>query len=140
MSPQGTAPENKAKRYKNHARCFRKHWIPVGRKRSKKDQKKDFDFLLNLGELFTLVAYGQLIIEKFQLDNFDADILDQIFDFMIRDFSRFALNLYSKTNTTALQKYFCKRMIRKPAKDIDRSKRVLQNHIYSLKDQYEMNS
>ena len=108
--------------------------------RPKKDQIKDFDFLLNLGELFTLVAYGQLIIEKFQLDNFDADILEQIFDFMIRDFSRYALNLYSKTNTTAPQKYFCKRMIRKPDKNTDRSKRVLQNHIYSLKDQYEMNS
>ena len=108
--------------------------------RPNKEQTKDFDILLNLGELFTLVAYGQLIIEKFQLDNFDADILDQIFDFMIRDFSRYALNLYSKTNITAPQKYFCKRMIRKPAKDIDRSKRVLQNHIYSLKDQYEMNS
>ena len=108
--------------------------------RPKKDQIKDFDFLLNLGELFTLVAYGQLIIEKFQLDNFDEDILDQIFDFMIRDFSKYALNLYSKTNTTSLQKYFCKRMIRKPIKDTDRSKRVLQNHIYSLKDQYEMNS
>ena len=107
--------------------------------RPKKDQIKDFDFLLNLGELFTLVAYGQLIIEKFQLDNFDADILEQIFDFMIRDFSRYALNLYSKTNTTAPQKYFCKRMIRKPVKNKDRSKRVLQNHIYSLKDQYEMN-
>ena len=74
------------------------------------------------------------------LDNFDTDILDQIFDFMIRDFSRYALNLYSKTNTTVPQKYFCKRMIRKPVKDIDRSERVLQNHIYSLKDQYEMNS
>ena len=108
--------------------------------RPKKDQIKDFDFLLNLGELFTLVAYGQLIIEKFQLDNFDADILEQIFDFMIRDFSRYALNLYSKTNTTAPQKYFCKRMIRKPVKNTDRSKRVLQNHIYFLKDQYEMNS
>ena len=108
--------------------------------RPKKDQIKDFDILLNLGELFTLVAYGQLIIEKFQLDNFDTDILDQIFDFMIRDFSRYALNLYSKPNTTAPQKYFCKRMIRKPVKNTDRSKRVLQNHIYSLKDQYEMNS
>ena len=107
--------------------------------RPKKDQIKDFDILLNLGELFTLVAYGQLIIEKFQLDNFDADILDQIFDCMIRDFSRYALNLYSKTNITAPQKYFCKRMIRKPDKNTDRSKRVLQNHIYSLKDQYEMN-
>ena len=106
--------------------------------RPKKDQIKDFDFLLNLGELFTLVAYGQLIIEKFQLDNFDADILEQIFDFMIRDFSRYALNLYSKTNTTAPQKYFCKRMIRKPVKNTVRSERVLQNHIYSLKDQYEM--
>jgi len=108
--------------------------------RPNKEQIKDFDYLLNLGELFTLVAYGQLIIEKFQLDNFDTDILEQIFDFMIRDFSRFALNLYSKTNTTVPQKYFCKRMIRKPVKDIDRSERVLQNHIYSLKDQYEMNS
>ena len=108
--------------------------------RPKKDQIKDFDFLLNLGELFTLVAYGQLIIEKFQLDNFDADILEQIFDFMIRDFSRYALNLYSKTITTAPQKYFCKRMIRKPVKNTVRSERVLQNHIYSLKDQYEMNS
>jgi acyl-CoA dehydrogenase len=108
--------------------------------RPKKDQIKDFDILLNLGELFTLVAYGQLIIEKFQLDNFDADILEQIFDFMIRDFSRYALNLYSKTNTTVPQKYFCKRMIRKPVKNTDRSKRVLQNHIYFLKDQYEMNS
>ena len=29
-----------------------------------KEQTKDIDFLLNLGELFTLVAYGQLIIEK----------------------------------------------------------------------------
>ena len=108
--------------------------------RPKKDQIKDFDILLNLGELFTLVAYGQLIIEKFQLDNFDADILEQIFDFMIRDFSRYALNLYSKTNTTAPQKYFCKRMIRKPVKNTVRSERVLQKHIYSLKDQYEMNS
>ena len=108
--------------------------------RPKKDQIKDFDFLLNLGELFTLVAYGQLIIEKFQLDNFDEDILDQIFDFMVRDFSRYALNLYSKTNTTAPQKYFCKRMIRKPGENTDRSKRILKNHIYSLKDQYEMNS
>jgi acyl-CoA dehydrogenase len=32
--------------------------------RPDKEQVKDIDFLLNLGELFTLVAYGQLLIEK----------------------------------------------------------------------------
>ena len=28
--------------------------------------------------------------------NVDNDLLDQIFDFMVRDFSKFALQLYSK--------------------------------------------
>ena len=31
------------------------------------EQQKDFDFLLNLGGLFTLVVYGQLILENAQM-------------------------------------------------------------------------
>jgi len=107
--------------------------------RPNKEQIKDFDFLLNLGELFTLVVYGQLIIEKFNMDDLDHDLLDQIFDFIIRDFSKYALILYSKTSSTALQKYFCKRMLRKPTVNIERFNRVLKSHIYSLTDSYEMN-
>jgi len=104
------------------------------------EQTKDFDFLLNLGELFTLVVYGQLIIEKAQHDNIDLNLLDQIFDFMIRDFSQYALVLYSKTSSTARQKFFCRRMIRKPATDRDRFQRVLDQQVYDLTDSYAMNS
>ncbi|MCP4667617.1 MAG: acyl-CoA dehydrogenase, partial [Deltaproteobacteria bacterium] len=70
-------------------------------------QAKDIDFLLIIGELFTVVAYGQLIIEKSKIEAIDDDMMDQMFDFMIRDFSKFALQLYSKTSSTEKQMELC---------------------------------
>ena len=66
-------------------------------------------------------------------------IIDQIFDVMVRDFSKFALQLYSKTSSTSQQMELCLQMIRKPVVDQDRFERVLQKHIYSLNGQYTMN-
>ena len=62
-----------------------------------KEQSKDIDFLLSLGELFTLVAYGQLIIEEAGLKETDRDVLDQIFDFMIREFFQVRPPAFPKT-------------------------------------------
>ncbi len=104
-----------------------------------KEQTKDFDFLLILGELFTLVVYGQLIIENAKLLQIEDALLDQMFDFMVRDFSKFALQLYSKTSSTTRQRILCKRMLRKPAVNRQRFEYVLQQQVYNLKDQYEMN-
>lgn len=104
-----------------------------------KDQIKDIDFLLILGELFTLVAYGQLLIEKAAIDQVEDDLLDQIFDFMIRDFSKFALQLYSKTSSTRQQMDLCMKMIRKPVVDTDRFNRIWENHVAALKGSYQMN-
>ncbi|MGM0394354.1 MAG: acyl-CoA dehydrogenase family protein [Thermodesulfobacteriota bacterium] len=103
-----------------------------------KDQAKNMDFLLYLGELFTLVAYGQLIIEKYHMDNMDPDLLEQIFDIMIRDFSEFALKLYAKPGTTDAQMKYCMAMIKKPATDTDRFNRIWETHVMALKDSYEM--
>ena len=103
------------------------------------DQTKDIDFLLKLGELFTLVAYGQLIIENAKIYDIEDDLLDQIFDFMVRDFSKFALQVYSKTSSTEDQMALCLTMIRKSAVDVERFHRVWQNHAYALKDAYAMN-
>ncbi len=64
--------------------------------RPTKEQKEDIDFLLILGELFTLVVYGGLILENAKIHAVSDDVVDQIFDFMVRDFSKFALQLYSK--------------------------------------------
>jgi acyl-CoA dehydrogenase len=101
-------------------------------------QKKDIEFLLSLGELFTLVVYGQLLIEKSRMDSVDDDLLDQIFDFMIRDFSKYALNLYHHPGSTRVQMDRCMEMIQKPVDDPGRFDRVWLNHVYALKDVYEM--
>jgi acyl-CoA dehydrogenase len=102
-------------------------------------QVKDIDFLLQLGELFTLTAYGQLLIEKARLDGIEDDLLDQIFDFMIRDFSKFALQLYSKTSATDQQMAQCLKMIRKPLANPARFDRIWQDRVYALKGAYRMN-
>ncbi len=103
-----------------------------------KAQAKNMDFLLYLGELFTLVAYGQLIIEKYHMDKIDPDLLEQIFDVMIRDFSEFALKLYVKPGTTKAQMECCMAMIKKPVTDTDRFIRIWENHVMTLKNTYEM--
>ena len=104
-----------------------------------KEQIKDIDFLLNLGELFTLVVYGQLIIEKCRMEQVKEDLLDQIFDFMIRDFSKFALQIYAKPGSTEKQMALCMKMIKKPAANGERFQNIWENHVYCLKDSYEMN-
>jgi acyl-CoA dehydrogenase len=103
-----------------------------------KDQVKDIDFLLNLGELFTLVAYGQLLIEKTRIDAVDDDLMDQIFDFMVRDFSKFALQLYSKTSSTPEQMEICLKIIKKPVVNPERFNRIWEKHVHSLKETYTM--
>jgi len=104
-----------------------------------KEQIKDFDFLLNLGELFTLVVYGQLILENAKILGIDDAVIDQIFDVMIRDFSKFALQLYTKGSTTFVQQLICKKMVKRPAVDQKRLNYVWETYVYTMKDQYEMN-
>jgi acyl-CoA dehydrogenase len=104
-----------------------------------KKQRKDIDFLLTLGELFTLVVYGQLILENARIYNIGDDIVNLIFDFMIRDFSKFALQMYSKPGSTRTQMKLCSMMIKKPALNKKLLDRVWDKYIYALKDQYLMN-
>lgn len=104
-----------------------------------KDQMKDIDFLLIIGELFALVVYGQLIIENAVIRSVEHDVVDQIFDFLVKDFSKYALQLYSKASSTDKQMKLCIEMIRKPAEDQNRFDRIWNNHVFSLKETYAMN-
>ncbi|NNL56898.1 MAG: acyl-CoA dehydrogenase [Pseudomonadales bacterium] len=103
------------------------------------EQVKDIDFLLIVGELFTLVAYGQLILESWDKNDIADDLMDQIFDFMVRDFSKYALQLFSKTSSTRMQQAFCKWMVRKPKQNQQRFDRVLNEFAYAQKGTYKMN-
>jgi acyl-CoA dehydrogenase len=102
------------------------------------EQQKDFDFLLNLGELFTLVVYGQLILENAHIQSLDDALVDQIFDVFVRDFSKYALELAQKPSATVLQQRITRRMIQRPAVDKDRQQYVWENYAYALRDQYQM--
>ncbi len=101
-------------------------------------QTKDTDFLLALGELFTLVVYAQLFLENAEIYELEPELVDQIFDVFVRDFSRFATQLHSKPSTTEDQAGFCLRMILRPAEDAGRSAKVWDNHVYALRDAYQM--
>ena len=101
-------------------------------------QQKDVDFLLALGEIFTLVVYGQLILENATIYGISADLVDQIFDCMVRDVNKFAVQLYSKPSATAQQMEYCLKMVHKPAVDEGRYERVWRE-VHALKDAYEMN-
>ncbi len=103
------------------------------------EQVRDTDFLLTLGEAFTQVVYGQLILENAAIYSIEDDLVDQIFDFMVRDLSVFGLKLYSQPSTTVEQMEFCQRMIRRPDIDLDRFNRIWLNEVIALKDEYEMN-
>ena len=67
-----------------------------------KEQNKDIDYLLAMGELMTVVAYGQLIIENAKIYKIDDDIIDMIFDVLVRDFSNM---LYSSTRRRATHRH-----------------------------------
>ena len=103
------------------------------------EQAKDIDFLLTVGELFTLVVYGQLILENASIYAIPDDVLDQVFDFMVRDFSRFALEFHNKPSSTDAQMEYARKMIKKPVVDEQRYQKVWQEHVYALKGQYQMN-
>ena len=104
------------------------------------EQQRDTDFLLSLGEMFTLVVYGQLILENAKIYKVEEPLIDQIFDFMVRDFAKFALTLYGKASTTDKQMDYLLQMIKKPAVDHDRFRTILNEHVLALKDSYEMKS
>jgi len=105
------------------------------------EQMMDTDFSLLLGELFTLCVYGQCILEESKLTNVDDDLIDQIFDFLVRDFSKYALQLYSKNGSTVAQQDACFKMIMKQSctdEDANRSEKIWKE-VEKLDGAYEMN-
>ncbi|MHB8950968.1 MAG: acyl-CoA dehydrogenase family protein, partial [Rhodoferax sp.] len=101
-------------------------------------QAKDIDFLLTVGEMFTLVVYGQLVLENAKIYEIEPELLDQIFDFMVRDFSKFALQMYSKPSSTEGQMAQCLKMIKKPVTDDVRYAKVWTDHVSKMQGQYKM--
>jgi len=102
-------------------------------------QRKDLDFLMTVGEIFALVVYAALALENARIYALEDDVVDQIFDVLVRDLARFAVELHGKTSTTPEQMAYCLKMIRKPVVDEARYGRVWERQVYALAGAYEMN-
>ena len=100
-------------------------------------QQKDLDFLLTLGELFTLIPYGQLICEQAALVGLPEDTLDQIFDVFVRDFSAYATELMGKASATEAQQAWVRGVITGPVVDEERFEAVWEK-TRALAGGYEM--
>lgn len=101
------------------------------------DQIRDLDFMLTLGELFTLVVYGQLILEQAALTDLPADTIDQVFDVLVRDYSAYAVALHGRASSTDAQQEWALAHVRKPVVDDDRFTAVWER-VRSLAGTYEM--
>ncbi|MBU2479656.1 MAG: acyl-CoA dehydrogenase, partial [Proteobacteria bacterium] len=105
-----------------------------------KAQDMDSSFSLPLGEMFSVVVYGQLILEQCELSKIDQDIVNQMFDFMIRDFSRFALQIYGMPNTKKEQQDYCTKIMLIAAQgDAAQYDRVWETYVAALDGEYAMN-
>jgi acyl-CoA dehydrogenase len=98
----------------------------------------DLDLQLAVGELFTLVVYGQLMLEQAQITGLDHEVVDQIFAVLIRDFSAGATELYGKSGSNEAQQAWALAALRRPITDPEAFERVWQQ-VQELSGAYEMN-
>jgi acyl-CoA dehydrogenase len=103
-----------------------------------KEQSANVDYLLAGGELFTNIAYAQLILENAKIYEIDQDIVNQIFDFLVRDFSASALQMILNHDNSAEQEASFQKMIVKPARDQARFDRVWRDFVLAERDAYVM--
>jgi acyl-CoA dehydrogenase len=101
-------------------------------------QARDLDYLLTLGELFALVVYGHLILEKALMDETDEDLINQMFSVFVRDYSGYATELYGKPSNSGRQRKLIRKLIRAPVANPEQFETVWREQVYALKDRYEM--
>jgi acyl-CoA dehydrogenase len=104
------------------------------------EQAANVDYMLAAGELFTLAAYAQLVLENASLRSLDQDVLNQVFDFLVRDFSNGALRMVLNYQNSPAQEEIYRAMLQKPLLDQAGFDRVWQEWVLPLKDQYQPQS
>jgi acyl-CoA dehydrogenase len=102
------------------------------------EQAGNIDYMLAAGQLFTLVVYAQLILENARIHRLDVDLREQIFAFLISDFSTFALQMILNHENTAEQEAIYSSMMKKPAMNTAVTARVWADQVYVLRDCYTM--
>jgi acyl-CoA dehydrogenase len=98
---------------------------------------EDLDFQQSLAQLFTLLPYGQLILEQAQYEQTPPDVVDLIFEWLVRDFTTGAIDLHGKASSTDAQQRWVLDAVRKPVVDSARDERIYAE-VRALAGAYEM--
>lgn len=102
-------------------------------------QSKNIDYMLSAGELFTLIVYAQLILENAAIYKTEQPLLEQIFTFLVQDFTRAALHMVISFENSPEQETLYREMMKKPVIDNEGFDKVWNEEVYALRDQYVMN-
>jgi acyl-CoA dehydrogenase len=121
--------------FKQQIEGFRKLLAAAGPDES---QQRDIDYLLALGELFTLIVYGHLMLEKALMDDTGSELLNQVFDVFVRDFSVYATQLHGKPSNSDAQRALIRELIQAPVADPEQFDRVWREQVYALNGQYAL--
>jgi len=104
---------------------------------SEEQLSTDLDFQQSLAQLFTLIPYGQLMLEEAQLDQTSGEVIDVIFEWLVRDFSAYAIELLGKASSTDAQQQWALSAVRKPIIDRARDEQIYAE-VRALADAYVM--
>jgi len=121
--------------FRQQVELFRKWLLEAG---PGKEQVRDIDYMLSVGELFSLVVYGQLILEKAQMEKTDPALLNQIFDVFVRDFSIYATTLHGKPGNSDAQRGLILQLVQAPVANPQQFDEVWRERVYSLNGAYEL--
>lgn len=101
------------------------------------EQLKNIDYMLALGEMFTLIVYAQLILENSKIYSISAELLDEIFNFLVRDFAQFALTQLSNYDNSDQQEEFLKSMLKRPILNPRTVQSLWENEVKPLQGTYQ---
>lgn len=103
-------------------------------------QAKNMDYMYNLGQLFTMLPYAQLIIEGSRLHKIDDALINQLFCFYTADMARYAVQqIFSQQNSPEQDEILRKILSITPVHDNEEYDLVWSETIEPLSDAYVMN-
>ena len=101
---------------------------------------KNMDYMLNIGEIFTMIVYAQLVLEGAKLNDVEDELIDQIFALFVRDVNRYALTQANNYVNTDVQNEYLKKMaLMGPVIDKEKDFRFWKEYVQVLDGAYVMN-
>lgn len=115
---------------------FEKYPIPP----KERTNRQNMDYMLNLGHMFTMAPYAQLILEAAKLYDIEDEIINQMFSFYVTDMATYATKqLSSQENGEGRDALLLEIINTKPVHDKAEYDRIWDETILPLTDAYIIN-